>query len=74
LSDEEFWELPDADAMAFEEQQEAAAHDWVQLLQCDYDSTTGTCWSDMGMLCYMIRKQDLAALAFDRVVAIIQSH
>ncbi|WP_395753766.1 DUF1963 domain-containing protein [Prosthecobacter sp.] len=74
MSDEEFWELPAEDGIAFEEQQKAMSQDWVQLLQCDYDETTGTCWSDMGMLCYMIRKQDLAALAFDRVVAIMQSH
>lgn len=74
LSEDERWEMSHDEALAFSDQQDIAAQDWVQLLQCDYDSTTGTCWSDVGMLCYLIRKQDLAALAFDRVVAIMQSH
>lgn len=71
------WECEDYSSDGDEEELDETIDkraDWVQLLQCDYDEITGTCWSDCGMLCYMIRKQDLEVLAFDRVVAIMQSH
>lgn len=74
LSEEEQDEMTMKESLAFEEQQDKAARDWLLLFQCDYDSIADTCWYDMGKLFYMIRQQDLASLAFDQTVAIIESH
>ncbi len=46
--------------------------DWLLLLQLDSDDDTRMMWSDMGMLYFWIRKQDLAARRFDKVWMILQ--
>ena len=48
------------------------AADWMLLLQIDSDDDTGMMWGDAGMLYFWIRRQDLAARAFDRVWMILQ--
>jgi uncharacterized protein YwqG len=52
----------------------AKAADWRLLLQVDSDRASGMMWSDVGMLYYWIRAEDLATCRFDRVQAIVQSH
>jgi len=47
-------------------------HDWVLLLQLDTDEDAGMMWGDCGMLYFWIRKEDLAALHFDRCWMILQ--
>jgi uncharacterized protein YwqG len=42
------------------------AADWVLLLQLDSDDRANIMWGDAGMLYFWIRRQDLAALRFDR--------
>ncbi|TGB42267.1 YwqG family protein [Mycolicibacterium peregrinum] len=43
------------------------ARDWQLLAQFDTDDDAGFMWGDCGILYFMIRPQDLAAGAFDRV-------
>jgi uncharacterized protein YwqG len=51
----------------------AGASDWLMLLQLDTDENgPGWMWGDTGCLYFWIRKQDLAALQFDRIWAILQ--
>jgi uncharacterized protein YwqG len=49
------------------EELEKNSDDWILLLQLDSDEKAGLLWSDVGMLYYWIRKQDLAARNFDEV-------
>jgi uncharacterized protein YwqG len=41
--------------------------DWQLLLQISSDSNAGMMWSDSGMICFYIRRQDLAVRNFDNV-------
>jgi uncharacterized protein YwqG len=52
----------------------ASAGDWTLLLQIDSEPRLGLEWADAGRLFYWIRKQDLAALRFDRCWAVLQSY
>lgn len=52
---------------AFIAECQAAADEWVLLLQVDSDPAAGFCWGDEGRLFFMIRKADLAAGRFDTV-------
>lgn len=45
----------------------AESRQWQLLAQFDTDDDAGFMWGDCGILYYMIRPQDLAAGAFDRV-------
>lgn len=45
-----------------------AASDWVLLMQCWSDGKIDWMWGDAGLVYWMIRRQDLAALQFNRVV------
>jgi uncharacterized protein YwqG len=49
------------------EKAKAKKGDWQLLLQVDSDSNAGMMWSDMGTICFYIRKQDLANRNFDNV-------
>ena len=46
----------------------SAADDWILLGQFDTDSQAQFMWGDCGVLYYLIRPADLAALRFDRTV------
>jgi uncharacterized protein YwqG len=64
------WDLPT-------ERNIAAARDWVLLLQLDTDdgkTGPGWMWGDAGMVYFWIHREDLAARAFDRAIAIEQCH
>jgi uncharacterized protein YwqG len=64
------WDLP-------QERFIAAARDWVLLLQVDtddYKEGPGWMWGDAGMVYFWIHRDDLAARAFDRTIAIEQCH
>jgi uncharacterized protein YwqG len=64
------WDLP-------QERFIAAARDWVLLLQVDTDESRegpGWMWGDAGMVYFWIHRDDLAAGAFDKVVATEQCH
>tara|TARA_Y100001933_G_C18929413_1_gene534666 strand:+ start:71 stop:967 length:897 start_codon:yes stop_codon:yes gene_type:complete len=65
------------DELSAEDQKRAeelsdGAKDWVLLLQLDTDDPPGWMWSDMGMLYFWIRKQDLAARDFSKVWCVLQ--
>jgi len=53
---------------------EAAANDWLLLLQLDSDRCFDVCWGDNGQLYFWIRRQDLAQFAFDRVWMTLECH
>lgn len=55
------------------EEYDSRSKDWILLFQFDSDENAGMMWGDVGMLYFMIRKQDLAARHFDRVWMILQS-
>jgi uncharacterized protein YwqG len=57
---------PEVDAL------ESGVDEWVQLLQLDSDDDLGWMWGDVGMLYIAIRRQDLAASAFDRTWLVLQ--
>jgi uncharacterized protein YwqG len=64
------WDLPT-------ERSISAARDWVLLLQLDTDdgkTGPGWMWGDAGMVYFWIHREDLAARAFDRAIAIEQCH
>ena len=48
--------------------------DWVLLLQVDSDNHPNTEFGDMGRVYFSIRKQDLAARAFDETWCVLQYH
>jgi uncharacterized protein YwqG len=48
------------------------ADDWVMLVQIDSDDDAGWMWGDVGKLYFAIRRQDLAAAAFDRTWMVLQ--
>jgi uncharacterized protein YwqG len=48
------------------------AADWQLLAQIETDDTAGWMWGDVGTLYYVIRRQDIAELAFDRTWMIFQ--
>lgn len=55
----------------------SAARDWILLLQLDTDdghTGPGWMWGDAGMVYFWIHRDDLAARAFDRAIAIEQCH
>lgn len=55
----------------------SAANEWVLLLQVDSDdgkTGPGWMWGDLGMVYFWIHREDLAAGAFDRAIAIEQCH
>ncbi len=52
---------------------QAGAGDWILLWQVDSDEEAGWTWGDVGTIYFWIRRQDLAAGAFDRVWLILQS-
>jgi uncharacterized protein YwqG len=43
------------------------AHNWILLLQLDSDDVLGTMWGDVGTLFFLIHREDLKALRFDKV-------
>jgi uncharacterized protein YwqG len=55
----------------------AAVRDWILLLQIDtddYKEGPGWMWGDAGMVYFWIRRDDLVANAFDKVICIEQCH
>lgn len=50
----------------------ASSDDWVLLLQIDSDEDAGFMFGDSGILYVWIRKQDLAACAFEKAWVIVQ--
>ncbi len=50
----------------------ATSSDWVLLLQIDSDEDAGFMFGDSGILYVWIRKQDLAARAFDKAWVVLQ--
>lgn len=50
------------------------AADWVLLLQVDSDNHPNTEFGDMGRVYFAIRRQDLAARAFDETWCVLQYH
>jgi len=70
LGQEPRWDLPRDHFVA-------AAREWVLLLQMDSDDGKdgpGWMWGDGGMVYFWIHRDDLAARAFDRVIAIEECH
>ncbi len=51
---------------------EAGVEDWIMLAQIDSDDDAGWMWGDVGVLYFAIRRQDLAALEFDRAWLVLQ--
>ncbi len=51
---------------------QAGAADWVMPAQVDSDDDVGSMWGDAGKLYFAIRRQDLAAGAFDRTWLVLQ--
>ena len=51
---------------------EEGADDWRLLFQVDTDDNAAMMWGDLGKVYFWIRRQDLAARAFDRTWAILQ--
>ncbi len=51
---------------------EPGAADWVMLAQFDSDDEIGWMWGDVGKLYFAIRRQDLAAGAFDQAWMVLQ--
>ncbi len=45
----------------------AEVHEWILLFQLDSDEEIGTMWGDVGTLFFLIKKEDLAMRAFERV-------
>jgi hypothetical protein len=55
----------------------SATRDWILLLQVDTDDSKdgpGWMWGDAGMVYFWIHRDDLAALAFDKVICIEQCY
>jgi uncharacterized protein YwqG len=52
----------------------AQSSDWILLLQIDSDDKAGMMWGDLGMLYFWIRRQDLAALNFEKAWTILQCY
>ncbi len=50
------------------------ASDWLLLLQLESDGAPGWMWGDAGALYFWIRRDDLEALAFDRVWLVFECH
>ncbi len=48
------------------------ATDWTLLLQVDSDEAAGMMWGDAGRLYFLIRREDLAARAFEKAWLILQ--
>lgn len=48
------------------------AMEWELLLQVDSDENAGMMWGDVGRLYFLIRKEDLAARAFDKTWLVFQ--
>jgi uncharacterized protein YwqG len=66
VGDSEGYQAPAAASLG------AGAADWVMLAQIDSDDDAGWMWGDAGKLYFAIRRQDLAAGAFDRTWLVLQ--
>ncbi|QDY77215.1 YwqG family protein [Streptomyces qinzhouensis] len=55
-----------ADTDGYDDRIHADARNWVLLAQFDSDDDSDMMWGDAGILYWLIRREDLAALRFDR--------
>jgi len=53
---------------------DAGAGDWELLFQVDSEEATEMIWGDVGRLYFLIRKQDLAARAFEKTWMVWDCH